>query len=78
MPFDLKEFQHNKQRQVLIKLMKDDPISIGLSKASQQTGVPETRYIKTALAEKLQRDGYISEDEQIIIHGVGRRATPNK
>ena len=78
MPFDPAEWARANQKQIMVKLLTTDPLYIGLQKAKEEQNVSETVYIKTALGEKLQRDGYIDPDETIIIHGVGRRPWSNK
>ncbi len=59
--------------QILVKFSGDDPVVHALSIMRSKTGEPNTIYLKKALVEKLQKDGFLSPDRQIVIKGAGRR-----
>lgn len=72
MGFDRKEYDRASTR-ILVNFQSGDPITHALAEMQERTGEGYTAYTKKALAEKLQKDGYLSPDEPIVIKGPGRR-----
>lgn len=65
--------QWNKEhtRQYSICLIREEPLNKALEKAADYENVTCVRYIKMALIEKLQKEGFLTEP--VELHGPGGR-----
>lgn len=56
-----KKREMEKTKVYTVRVYKDSPIMIAAEKAASDAGKQPGRYLRQALIEKLQRDGYIGE-----------------
>ena len=60
-PGYMEAYKRETYTQVNVRLRKDSGIAEALELACRITGMPKSEYIRDALAERLQNDGYMPE-----------------
>ena len=69
----MSEWNRKNTRLYSVRILKKDPLCEALERAADFEQVTPVRYIKQALADKLERDGFLTD--YVTFNSPGRRPT---